>query len=227
MINLSTMNLKKTFKRNKKRISFLVLILLVVFFGINYFVKYTANKKCYKNLNNIPPCEVGIVLGAGVFGKTPSKYLEDRLYAAVDLYKNGKVQKLLLTGDNGNKYYNELIAMKLYCTKHGVDTAKIYLDYAGFDTYSSLYRAKHIFNVEKAIIVSQNYHIDRAVFTGNRLGIDCYGFAADKGYYNNYRKNVVREYVAVVKSVFDLITKRKPKYLGEAIDINGASNYTK
>ncbi len=218
------MGLKKLFKRRK--ILIFVLIVLVVFFGINYLVKYTSNKKCYRDLNNVPSCETGIVLGAAVHGKIPSKYLEDRLEAAVDLYKSGKVQKLLLTGDNGNEYYNELIVMKLYCAGHGVDTANIYLDYAGFDTYSSLYRAKHIFNVEKAIVVSQNYHIDRAVFIGNRMGIDCYGFAADKGSYNNYRKNVVREYMAVVKAAFDLVIKRKPKYLGEAVDINGKSNYS-
>jgi SanA protein len=166
------------------------------------------------------------VLGAGIRGNSPSKYLEDRLNAAINLYKSNKVQKLLLTGDNGRKDYDELTVMKRYCYRNGVDTARIYLDYAGFDTYSSLYRAKRIFKVDKAIIISQNYHIDRAVFTGNRLGIDSYGFAADNGTYNNYRKNVIREYVAVVKSVFDIIIKRKPKYLGETVDIDGESNYS-
>ena len=214
-------------KRNRKLIFIFSVIVFVLFFGIIYHVKYTANKKCYKNLKNVPPCEVGIVLGAGVHGDTPSKYLEDRLDAAVNLYKNNKIQKLLLTGDNGRKNYNELIVMKLYCFRNGVDTAKIYLDYAGFDTYSSLYRAKQIFKVEKAIIVSQNYHIDRAVFIGNRLGIDSYGFAADNGSYNNYRKNVVREYLAIIKSVIDITIKRKPKYLGEPVNIEGVSNYTK
>ena len=204
----------------------LSIVVLTIFLGINYFVKCTSNKKCYKNLKNIPPCEVGIILGAGVRGNIPSKYLEDRLNAAINLYKNSKVQKLLLTGDNGRKDYDELIVMKRYCFENGVDTAKIYLDYAGFDTYSSLYRAKQIFKVEKAIIISQNYHIDRAVYIGSRMGIDCYGFAADNGSYSNYRKNVIREYVAVVKSVFDVAVKRKPKYLGETVDIGGKSNYT-
>lgn len=219
-------SIKKSIRRNRKKILILSIIVVALFLGINYFVKYTSNKKCYKNLSNVPPCEVGIVLGAGVRGNSPSKYLVDRLNATISLYKNNKVQKLLLTGDNGRKDYDELIVMKQYCYKNGVDTARIYLDYAGFDTYSSLYRAKQIFKVEKAIIISQNYHIDRAVFIGNRLGIDSYGFAADNATYNNYQKNVIREYMAVVKSVFDVIIKRKPKYLGETVDIGSESNYT-
>ncbi|MDR2039174.1 MAG: YdcF family protein [Bacteroidales bacterium] len=219
-------SIKKSIRRNRKKILILSIIVAASFLGINYFVKYSSNKKCYKYLNNVPPCEVGIVLGAGIRGNSPSKYLEDRLNAAINLYKSNKVQKLLLTGDNGRKDYDELTVMKRYCYRNGVDTARIYLDYAGFDTYSSLYRAKRIFKVDKAIIISQNYHIDRAVFTGNRLGIDSYGFAADNGTYNNYRKNVIREYVAVVKSVFDIIIKRKPKYLGETVDIDGESNYS-
>lgn len=211
---------------NKKTVS-LFLLLIAVSLGINYHVKHYANKKCYKNLVNIPACKVGIVLGAGVRNGNPSTYLADRLDAAIELYRSGKVQKLLLTGDNGSVRYDEVTVMKHYCADRGVDTTKIYLDYAGFDTYSSLYRAKQIFKVDTAIIVSQNYHLDRAVYLGNKLGVYCYGFAADNGSYNHYRQNVIREYVAVIKSYFERLVRRKPKFLGETVDIAGESNYTK
>ncbi len=210
---------------NKRGVGWGIVVCGVVLLGINYGVKRSANKTCYKNIGNVPACEVGIVLGAGVRGDVPSKYLADRLDAAIRLIDSGKVQKLLLTGDNGSVQYDEVTAMKRYCAARGVDTARIYLDYAGFDTYSSLYRAKHIFKVGKAIVVSQNYHLDRAVFLGNRLGIECYGFAADEGVYNHYRYNMARESIAVVKSAMELAVGRKPRFLGEAVDIAGESNY--
>ena len=182
---------------------------------------------CYKYSENIPKCEIAIVFGAGINGNIPSKYLKDRLDAGIELYKNKKVEKLLLSGDNGNDEHDEILVMKNYCYQNGVDTTKIYVDYAGFDTYSTMYRAKEIFKIKRAILISQNYHLDRAVYIGNALEVQSFGFIADEGEYNQYKINSIREYLAVVKSVIDVNRNRKPRFLGTIIDINGESNYTK
>jgi SanA protein len=214
-------------KHKLKTILFLAISAFLTFAGINAYVKYTSNQLCFINDAKLPDCDVGIIFGAGLRNNGPGKYLKDRLDAGIKLYKKNRIQKLLLSGDNGNTSHDEIIVMKEYCYENGVDTTKIFVDYAGFDTYSTLYRAKHIFKVNKAILISQNYHLDRAVFLGNRLGIRSYGFIANKGSYRGYRKNSIREYFAIIKSTLDLIVHRKPKFMGKIIDINGPSNYTK
>lgn len=214
-------------KKYRKKAIYFFLFLLISVLGINFYVKYTSNKLCYKYSENIPKCEIAIVFGAGINGNIPSKYLKDRLDAGIELYKNKKVEKLLLSGDNGNDEHDEILVMKNYCYQNGVDTTKIYVDYAGFDTYSTMYRAKEIFKIKRAILISQNYHLDRAVYIGNALEVQSFGFIADEGEYNQYKINSIREYLAVVKSVIDVNRNRKPRFLGTIIDINGESNYTK
>jgi len=115
----------------------------------------------------------------------------------------------------------------LYCYENGVDTNKIYIDYAGFDSYSTMYRAKHIFKVDTAILVSQKYHLNRCVFLGDKLGVKSYGYSADRGVYPGYKYYSFREKLSITKSVFDVMRDRRPKYLGEPVDVNGKSNYTK
>ena len=211
----------------KRKIFFVLIAFLIIILGINFYVKYNSNKLCFKNINNLPETEVAIVFGAGINGDVPSKYLKDRLDAGILLYKNKKVQKLLLSGDNGSDEHDEIVVMKKYCYKNGVDTTKIYVDYAGFDTYSTMIRAKKVFNVKKAILISQNYHLDRAVYLGNALGVESVGFIADNGEYNMQKLNKFRELLATVKSVIDVNRNRKPIFLGSKVDINGLSNYTK
>ncbi|RZL32184.1 MAG: hypothetical protein EOP00_34270, partial [Pedobacter sp.] len=154
-------------------------------------------------------------------------YLKDRLDAGILLYKTNKVAKILLSGDNGRDEHDELTVMKLYCYENGVDTTKIYIDYAGFDSYSTMYRAKEIFKVDTAILVSQKYHLNRCVYIGNKLGITSYGFSANNGEYLGYKYVSFREYLAITKAVIDVWRGRKPKYLGNAVNINAESNYTK
>ena len=214
-------------KKYRKKAIYFFLFLLISVLGINFYVKYNSNKLCYKYSENIPKCEIAIVFGAGINENIPSKYLKDRLDAGIKLYKNKKVEKLLLSGDNGNDEHDEILVMKNYCYQNGVDTTKIYVDYAGFDTYSTMYRAKEIFKIKRAILISQNYHLDRAVYIGNALEVQSFGFIADEGEYNQYKINSIREYLAVVKSVIDVNRNRKPRFLGTIIDINGESNYTK
>ncbi|OJV54816.1 MAG: hypothetical protein BGO31_15835 [Bacteroidetes bacterium 43-16] len=192
------------------------------------YVKSVSHAVIYKDLESVPAKYVGIVFGAGIRrdGK-PSKYLKDRLDAGVLLYKNGKVKRILLSGDNGSNRYDELKVMKEYCVDAGIPPEDIFVDYAGFDTYSTVYRAKDLFKVDDAIMVTQAYHLERSVFLGEKMGISCVGFAADKGDYQLATKNEVREQLALVKSFVDVSRNRKPKYTGGNIDIRGVSNFYK
>ncbi|MFC3561400.1 SanA/YdcF family protein [Pedobacter jamesrossensis] len=200
---------------------------LAVIFSTNLRVKSLTEKSIYNNVEDVPKTNIAIIFGAGINGDKPSKYLKDRLDAGIKLYKANKVQKLLLSGDNGDDEHDELTVMKVYCYQNGVDTSKIYLDYAGFDSYSTMYRAKEIFKVDTAILVSQKYHLNRAVYIGNNLGIKSFGYVANNGSYQGYKYVGFREYLAITKSVFDVLRKRKPHFLGESVDISGQSNYTK
>jgi len=205
----------------------LCLIALVVVLVTNSNITAETEKLIFTEFKDVPKAKVVIIFGAGINGDQPSRYLKDRLDAGILLYKNNKVDKILLSGDNGRDEYDELTVMKLYCQKNGVDTTKIYIDYAGFDSYSTMYRAKHIFRVDTAILVSQKYHLNRCIYLGDKLGIKSFGYSADRSIYPGYKYYAFREKLSVTKAVLDVIRNRKPKYLGEPVDINGASNYTK
>lgn len=216
--------------KTKKIIKLLIyasLLGIIVVLGINLLVKSQTDPVIFLKEKDTPGTKVAIIFGAGINNNKPSKYLKDRLDAGIELYNNHKIDKILLSGDNGSDAHDELTVMKLYCYEHGVDTNKIYLDYAGFDSYSTLYRSKYIFKVDTAILVSQKYHLNRCINIGNKLGVKSYGFAADQGTYQGYKYASFREYFAVVKSTIDILIGRKPHFLGKTVDINGPSNYTK
>jgi SanA protein len=187
-------------------------------------IKHKANRYTYSYTERVPECYTAIVFGAGIRNGKPSKYLKDRLDAGIRLYEAGKVQRLLLSGDNGSHNYDELKVMRDYCLAKNVKPEDLFLDFAGFDTYSTLYRAKEIFEVDKAILVSQNYHLDRAIYIGRSLGLDSYGYAADTGHYGGYRRNMIREMLATVNAFVEVNLQRKPKFLGEQVSIKGPSN---
>ena len=189
-------------------------------------IKYYANQHCYRGVENIESREVGLVFGAGYLrsGK-PSKYLRDRLNSSVELFNNGKISKILVSGDNGRTNHNEPKVMKNYLVNKGIPKSKIFVDCAGFDTYSSVWRAKNVFRVKSAIMLSQNFHLDRAVYISKMLGIDALGFSANKGSYSSYRKYSFLEVPKLIKSSLDLVRGRKPKYSKDSIDINGSSNF--
>ncbi|MFC4211837.1 vancomycin high temperature exclusion protein [Pedobacter lithocola] len=215
--------MKKLFKA---AIAFSILAFLVVLVS-NYKVNNLTKNLIYSDLQTLPKTKVAIIFGAGINGDKPSRYLKDRLDAGISLYKNNKIDKILLSGDNGRNEHDELTVMKLYCYENGVDTNKIYVDYAGFDSYSTMYRAKHIFKVDTAVLISQQYHLNRCIYLGEKLGIKCYGFSANRGIYKGYKYYAFREKISITKAVLDVMIKRKPKYLREIVDINGISNYTK
>ncbi|PUV24998.1 SanA/YdcF family protein [Sphingobacterium athyrii] len=216
-------------KIKKFLLSFIILCLIALFVVLvtNSNVTAETENLIFTELKDVPKTKVAIIFGAGINGDQPSRYLKDRLDAGISLYKNNKVDKILLSGDNGRDEYDELTVMKLYCQKNGVDTTKIYIDYAGFDSYSTMYRAKHVFYVDTAILVSQKYHLNRCIYLGDKLGIKSFGYSADRGVYPGYKYYASREKLSVSKAVLDVIRNRRPKYLGEPVDINRESNYTK
>lgn len=200
---------------------------LATILSVNYYVKSSTKKYIHYSLKRFPKNDVGIIFGAGINGNQPSKYLKDRLDAGILLWKAKRINKILLSGDNGREEYDELTVMKNYCFNHGVDTTKIFIDYAGFDTYSTMYRAKHIFKIKKATLISQEYHLNRAIYIGNKLGIKSVGYSANKGEYLGYNYVRFREYGSIFKSFFDVLRNRQPRFLGGEININGVSNYSK
>lgn len=206
---------------------YLAIIGLIAVVSVNYYVKSSTKTKIYYSAKKFPKNDVGIIFGAGINGNQPSKYLKDRLDAGIMLWKTKRINKILLSGDNGRDEYDELTVMKNYCYNHGVDTTKIFIDYAGFDTYSTMYRAKHIFKIKRATLISQKYHLNRAIYIGQKLGIKCVGYSANKGEYLGYKYVCFREYGSIFKSFFDVLRNREPRFLGSEIDINGESNYSK
>ena len=214
-------------KKLLKKLIYLFIIGVIAIISINWYVKSSTSNLIYHTVNNLPKNEVGIIFGAGINGDQPSKYLKDRLDAGILLYKTHKIDKILLSGDNGRDEYDELTVMKTYCFNHGVDTTKIFIDYAGFDTYSTMYRASHIFKIKKATLISQEYHLNRAIYIGQKLGVKSIGFSANKGEYLGYQYATFREYGSISKSFFDVIRNREPRFLGNEININGVSNYSK
>lgn len=157
---------------------------------------------------------------------TPSPMLADRLDRGVELYESGVSQKLLMSGDHGQETYDEVYAMKQYAIDRGVPSEDVFMDHAGFSTYESLYRAKEVFGVQKIVIVTQQYHLYRAVYVARHLGLEAYGVAAvDVAYGGQYMRDL-REDFARAKDMGFCIIKPKPTYLGEAIPISGNGEKT-
>lgn len=168
-----------------------------------------------------------IVLGAGVRNDgTPSHMLEDRLLTAISLYENGAAPKIIMSGDHGTKDYDEVNVMKTFAIAHGVPSEDIFMDHAGFSTYESMYRARDIFEVKTAIIVTQKYHLHRALYLAKGLSLDTYGVPADLRTYRAQTYREAREVLARAKDFFYAIFKPKPTYLGDVIPVSGNGNLT-
>jgi SanA protein len=156
---------------------------------------------------DVPNAPVALVFGAGLtYEKEPSDPLRDRIDAAISLYETGKVQKLLMSGDNSTIYYNEPEAMRQYAISQGVPDTDIVLDYAGRRTYDSCYRAQTIFGLTNVILVTQNYHLPRALFLCNQLNLNANGVPADQTHYLRHRYVYwrIREVAATVAAYYDI-----------------------
>lgn len=173
------------------------------------------------SLNKIPKSKVALVFGAGVNRITgqPTPYLQWRVETAVKLYKAGRVQKLLMSGDNSTKKYNEPMAMRTLAEKLGVKKNDIVLDYAGYSTYDSCYRAHKIFGLSQATLISQGYHLPRAVMSCDALGVNSIGVDAinkGRGWTVNY---IIREWLSTDKALVQAIFKPQPTLLGRPMQI--------
>ncbi|MGP1459083.1 MAG: SanA/YdcF family protein [Treponema sp.] len=161
-----------------------------------------------------------LVLGARVLGSgRPSHILEDRILTAIELYEDGVSDALLMSGDHGRKNYNEVKAMKNYALRQGVLEERIFMDHAGFSTYDSCYRARDVFCAEKIVIVTQKYHLYRALYIARRLGLNAYGVASDRRRIYGQRQRNIREFFARIKAFWAVTVKVRPKYLGEQIPV--------
>lgn len=217
---------KKYIKVLKKMMVTFICILVIVLCGALVIINDVQAKgeKRIVIKDTLPKkVDAIIVLGAGVREDgTPSDILTDRLSTSLDILNMGVEGKLLLSGDHGREGYNEVGTMKDYILKNSdIKDKDIFLDHAGFSTYDSIYRAKDIFKVESALIVTNEYHLPRALYLAEKLGIDAYGYTSDKReyyYMDAYKK---RERIAQLKDfLFVNVLKPEPKFLGESIPVN-------
>ncbi|MBO5349782.1 MAG: YdcF family protein [Clostridia bacterium] len=217
--------------RMKKVILVTTIILIIILlgaFGINFYVKASTKKQIikdgdYTNLNDV---DCIIILGAGIWGDKPSHMLEDRLLQGISLYEKGVSKKIIMSGDHGRVDYDEVNLMKNFAIERGIPSEDIFMDHAGFSSYDSVYRAKEIFGAKKIVIVTQEYHLYRALYIANQLGLEAYGVTADPRKYAGQTYRELREILARDKDFFKCIVKPKPTYLGETIPVNGNGNIT-
>lgn len=207
----------------------LVILGLAAVGGINAIVVGVAGGRILtsEEAARLEDVDCILVLGCLVHSDgDPSDMLEDRLRRGVELYGLGAAPKLLMSGDHGREGYDEVDAMKQYAVDTGIASEDVFMDHAGFSTYESLYRAKEIFGAKKILIVTQEYHLYRAVYIAKMLGLEAYGVASDYRTYAGQFGRDLREVLARVKDFGSCVFKPKPTYLGEAIPISGDGNLT-
>jgi len=228
------MKKKKSKKRGKALFTaFLSLFILGVFAVAALFI-LSAHVKASAKDKIISPEEAALlkadcilVLGAGVYSNgSPSPMLEDRLAQGVALYNSCASDRLLMSGDHGKEDYDEVNVMKRFAVDNGVPSSHVFMDHAGFSTYESVYRARDIFKARKIIIVTQRYHLYRALYIADKLGLEAFGVASDPRQYAGQSQRELREVFARAKDFFSAIIKPRPTYLGEAIPISGDGDAT-
>jgi SanA protein len=182
-----------------------------------------AQGRVYDGMRDLPHHRVAVVFGAGVRNGMPTAMLYDRVASAVDLYKAGVVDKLLMSGDNRFVDYNEPAAMRRVALQLGVPDSDIVMDYAGRSTYDTCYRARAVFGLSNAILVTQRFHLDRALMTCDGLGLQAVGYVADRrAYTSSLAWNTLREIPATMKAFFDVYVSKPLPVLGEPIEIGAA-----
>lgn len=211
-----------------KYIIIIIVIILIIVLGINFYVKKSTknqilNEDDYSKLSDV---DCIIILGAGIWGNQPSPMLEDRLLEGIKLYNNKVSSKIIMSGDHGREEYDEVNIMKSYAIEKGILSENIFMDHAGFSTYESIYRAKEIFDAKKIVIVTQKYHLYRALYIANQLGIEAYGVGADPRQYVGATYRELREILARNKDFVKCIFKPEPTYLGDTIPVSGNGDIT-
>lgn len=218
------MKIHKVLKKLLLALLALCVLCAGVVFGINGYILYSTEKQILSatdaaTLENV---DCILVLGCGVYADgRPSAMLEDRLKQGVSLFQAGASPKLLMSGDHGQDTYDEVNVMKQYAVDQGVASSDIFMDHAGFSTYESIYRARDIFQAKKIIIVTQKYHLHRALHIANALGLEAYGVGADYRNYVGQLSRDIREILARNKDFLTSFFQPKPTYLGETIPVFG------
>lgn len=220
------MNMNKIIKRIILIIGILVVVGIIIVLGINLFVKNSVKDKIVDENSLDKNYDAILVLGAGLRNGKPSPVLKDRLDMAYKLYEDGYSKKIIVSGDHGKKYYDEVNVMKNYLLDKGVDSNNIFMDHAGFSTYDSVYRAKEIFLANKIIIVTQQFHLYRSLYIAKQLKLDAVGVSATLRDYSGSVKFEIREILARDKDFVKSIFKPEPKYLGDTISVFGDGNAT-
>ena len=216
------------FIKNKKVKRTIIAVGLLILIGVgivalcNIMVLSSCNDHLYNNVESIPHKRVAVLLGTNPRTKSGNMnwFYKHRIDAAVALYKQGKFDRLLISGDNSLKTYSEPDEMKADLVEAGIPDSVIYLDFAGFSTYDSMVRAKKVFGLSEFIVISQDFHNQRAVYIARQNDIDAIGFNAKKVAFRKWRlKMEFREILARVKAVGDVMIDKKPHFLGDPIEI--------
>lgn len=213
-------------------LAFIVAFIAVVL-GINGFVKITAGRRITtierltEEKGTEKQIDAVLVLGAQVKPDgSLSKMLKERLDTGISIYKAGLTDRMIMSGDHGSDDYDEVNAMKSYAIGQGVPSECIFMDHAGFSTYESMYRAKEVFEAENLVVVTQKYHMYRALYDAKALGIEVKGVTCDTKVYRGDRYRKLREAAARIKDVGYTIAKPKPTYLGDVIPVTGNGDVT-
>lgn len=219
----------------KRKYKVLIFVILGIAFLIGiaavslslYMVK-TTEKSIFTadTFKNDEKADCILILGAGVKDSKPKPMLRDRLLTGIELYKSGAAKKIIMSGDHGRADYDEVNVMRAFALEQGVRAEDIFLDHAGFSTYDSVYRAKNIFGAESIIIVSQKYHLYRALYIAKKLGVKSAGVSADLNPYSGQLKRDIREIIARDKDFFKCIVKPEAEIMGDKIPLDGDGSIT-
>lgn len=222
------MKRKLTFKKILLTVICIGIACLALVFSLNAYVVSSVEKRIISSDSaaDIKDFDCIIVLGAGVRNGSPSPMLQDRIDCGVALYMDGIAPKIIMSGDHGRKDYDEVNVMKAEAIEAGVPSEDVFMDHAGFSTYETVYRAKEIFGAKKVLIVTQKYHLFRALYIARELGVEAYGACADVRSYRGAVYREVREVLARNKDFVKCIFKPESTYLGEAIPVSGDGNIT-
>lgn len=207
----------------------LSVVLVVALFSVNAYVKSVTRDMIIspQEASELSDVSCIVVLGCQVHDDgTPSAILNDRLSRAIELYELGVAPKIIMSGDHGQIEYDEVNVMKQYAIDAGVPSENIFMDHAGFSTYETMYRAKEIFDAEKIIVVTQEYHLYRALYIADKLSMDAYGVSSDYVTYSGQYIREIREILARNKDFVKTIFKPEPTFLGDVIPVSGDGNVT-
>ena len=215
----------------KKILMFIIIFIIVIILlilGINIFVVFSTKNNIIteESAKDLKDIDCILILGAGVWGDKPSPMLEDRLVQGVSLYNNGVAPKIIVSGDHGTEEYDEVNIMKQFAIDKGVPSEDIFTDHAGFSSYDSIYRAKEIFGAKKILIVTQKYHLYRALYIADKLEIEAYGVGSDPRKYSGQALREIREIFARDKDFVKCIFKPESTYLGDTIPVSGNGDIT-